>query len=70
MHVNTFDRYMAGSSQIHKLDPRVKVVFTLLFIVSNVLLPDGSWLAFLAAWVVLLATNRTAHFRIPSTIPW
>ena len=63
MHVNTFDRYMAGSSQIHKLDPRVKVVFTLLFIVSNVLLPDGSWLAFLAAWVVLLATNRTAHFR-------
>ncbi|MCA9944112.1 MAG: cobalt ECF transporter T component CbiQ [Ardenticatenaceae bacterium] len=63
MHVNTFDRYQTGSSPIHKLDPRVKVVFTLLFIISNVLLPDGRWLAFLAAWLLLLIINRTAHFR-------
>ncbi len=63
MHVNTFDRYEAGSSPLHQLDPRVKVVFTLLFIVSNVLLPDGAWLAFVAAWLILLLVNRTAHFR-------
>ena len=63
MHVNTFDRYEAGSSALHQLDPRVKVVFTLLFIVSNVLLPDGAWFAFLAAWLILLVANRTAHFR-------
>jgi cobalt/nickel transport system permease protein len=63
MHINTFDRYEAGSSPLHQLDPRVKVVFTLLFIVSNVLLPDGSWLAFLAAWLVLLFVNWSAHFR-------
>ena len=62
MHVNTFDRYLAGSSRIHQLDPRVKVVLTLLFIISNVLLPDGSWLAFLAAWLILLVANRAAHF--------
>jgi cobalt/nickel transport system permease protein len=62
MHVNTFDRYMAGSSRLHQLDPRVKVVLTLLFIVSNVLLPDGAWLAFLATWLILLVTNRTARF--------
>jgi cobalt/nickel transport system permease protein len=63
MHVNTFDRYEAGSSPLHQLDPRVKVVFTLLFIVSNVLLPDGAWLAFVAAWLILLMANRTARFR-------
>lgn len=62
MHVNTFDRYRAGSSPLHRLDPRVKVVLTLLFIVSNVLLPDGAWIAFLAAWLLLLAANRTAGF--------
>lgn len=62
MHVNTFDRYKAGTSRLHQLDPRVKVVLTLLFIVSNVLLPDGSWLIFLAAWLILLAINRSAGF--------
>ena len=62
MHVNTFDRYEAGNSLLHRLDPRVKVVFTLLFIVSNVLLPDGAWPAFAAAWLLLLVLNRAAHF--------
>ncbi|MCA9918467.1 MAG: cobalt ECF transporter T component CbiQ [Anaerolineales bacterium] len=62
MHANTFDRYLAGGSRIHHLDPRVKVVLALLFIVSNVLLPDGSWLAFLIAWLILLAINRAAQF--------
>jgi len=50
MHINTFDRYRAGKSLIHRLDPRVKVVITVLFVLSNVLLPDGAWLAFLLAW--------------------
>lgn len=58
MHANTFDRYEASESLIHRLDPRVKVVVTVLFILSNVLLPDGVWLAFLLSWgVVLLATG-------------
>jgi cobalt/nickel transport system permease protein len=63
MHVNTFDRYEAGGSLIHHLDPRVKVVVTVLFIVSNVLLPDGAWLALLLAWGLVLLTNALA--RLP-----
>ncbi len=56
MHVSTFDRYQAGSSLVHQLDPRVKVLAAILFILSNVLLPDGAWPAFAAAWgVVVLA---------------
>jgi cobalt/nickel transport system permease protein len=62
MHVSTFDRYQQGTSLIHHLDPRVKVVLTLLFIVSNVLLPDGAWIAFAAAWLILLVCNQAAHF--------
>lgn len=62
MHINTFDRYQHQESLVHHLDPRMKVVFTLLFIVSNVLLPDGAWLAFLAAWGLVWLAGRLAHF--------
>jgi cobalt/nickel transport system permease protein len=60
MHAHTLDRYQAGVSLVHRLDPRVKVLVTLLFIVSNVALPDGAWLAFLLAWLLLIASSLLA----------
>lgn len=62
MHVNSFDRYEHQESLIHRLDPRIKVVLTLLFIVSNVLLPDGAWLAFFVAWGLVWLAGHLAHF--------
>ncbi len=57
MHANAFDRYHAGQSLVHRLDPRVKVVLTVLFIVSNLLIPDGAWLGFaLALGMVVVAS--------------
>jgi cobalt/nickel transport system permease protein len=61
MHAAHIDRYEARDSLLHRLDPRVKVVVTLLFILSNVLLPDGAWLAYLAAWFFLLLAIYLAH---------
>lgn len=46
MHASAFDRYHAADSFIHGLDARVKVVATVLFILSNALLPDAAWLGF------------------------
>jgi cobalt/nickel transport system permease protein len=60
MQANALDRYQAGESFVHHLDPRVKVVVTLLFILSNVLLPDGAWLAFALAWGLILLTSVLA----------
>jgi cobalt/nickel transport system permease protein len=60
MHAHMLDRYQAGASLVHRLDPRVKVIVTILFIVSNVALPDGAWLAFLLAWALLLASSTLA----------
>jgi cobalt/nickel transport system permease protein len=60
MHANALDRYQKGESLIHRLDPRVKVVVTVLFILSNVLLPDGAWLAFVLAWGLVLLTSALA----------
>ncbi len=56
-----FDRYLHGDSLLHRLDPRVKLLLTVLFVVSNLLLPDGAWLAFLAAAGFLLLGARLAH---------
>lgn len=55
------DRYQHKDSLIHRLDPRMKVVITVLFIVSTVLLPDGAWASFLLTWGVVLATSRLAQ---------
>jgi cobalt/nickel transport system permease protein len=50
MHANPFDGYQIRSSLIHELDPRVKVVLTILMILSNALIPDGAWLSFLLSF--------------------
>lgn len=60
MHVDIFDRYQSGQSLLHSLEPRVKVVITVLFIVSNVILPDGAWLAFSLSWGIVLFASMLA----------
>lgn len=60
MHIHVLDQYQGGDSPVHHLDPRVKLVAALAFILACALTPSGSWLAFLALamlWlsVVLLA---------------
>jgi cobalt/nickel transport system permease protein len=57
MHSNAFDRYHHGRSPLHSLDPRIKVILTIAFILSNALLPDGAWLAFGLAWIFILFAN-------------
>ena len=60
MHASAFDRYQPGHSLVHQLDPRVKVVVTVLFIVSNVLLPDGSWVGFVLAFGLVLLCSKAS----------
>lgn len=57
MHADAFDRYHHGQSLVHSLDPRIKVVLTIAFILSNALLPDGAWIAFGLGWLFILSGN-------------
>jgi cobalt/nickel transport system permease protein len=57
MHASIFDRYHSGDSPVHHLDPRVKVLVAVLFILSNVLLPDGAWGAFLLSFALVLSIS-------------
>jgi cobalt/nickel transport system permease protein len=67
MHFDAFDRYHDTESFIHRLDPRVKVVVTVAFILSNALLPDGAWMAFVVSWLFLLSLNTLSNLGITFT---
>jgi cobalt/nickel transport system permease protein len=67
MHADAFDRFHDAESRLHRLDPRVKVVVTVLFILSNALLPDGAWAAFGLSWIVLLWANTTSTLGMEFT---
>lgn len=68
MHFDAFDRYHDHDSFIHRLDPRVKVLVTVIFIVSNALLPDGAWFAFGFAWLFLLLCNLLSKLGYTYTL--
>lgn len=67
MHSDAFDRYHHGHSPIHGIDPRVKVLVTIAFIISNALLPDGAWIAFALAWIFILVANVFSQLGIGFT---
>jgi cobalt/nickel transport system permease protein len=53
VHVHFLDPYRHRSSPVHRLDPRVKFVLTLAFILAVALTPTGSWpvyLLLLSSW--------------------
>jgi cobalt/nickel transport system permease protein len=68
MHFDAFDRYHETESFIHHLDPRVKVIVTVVFILSNALLPDGAWTAFAISWLFLLFVNVLSNLGITFTL--
>jgi cobalt/nickel transport system permease protein len=47
------ERYQAGDSPLHRSDPRIKVVMTLLLILGIVLTPDSAWPAYPLLWTVV-----------------
>ena len=67
MHSDAFDRYHHGHSPLHDLDPRIKVIVTVAFILSNALLPDGAWIAFGLAWLLILFANYVSGLGIRFT---
>lgn len=68
MHAHAFDQYHYQESLVHRLDPRAKVLLTVGFILSNAILPDGSWLAFALAWLILLFANEYSQLGLWFTL--
>lgn len=53
MQTSFQERYRAGDSPLHRLDPRVKVVTALALIVGVVLTPERAWPAYPLIWALL-----------------
>ena len=58
MHIHALDAYRAKASLIHRLDARLKLVLTALYILAVALTPEGVWLAYVAlALLTLIAAT-------------
>lgn len=65
MHIHVLDQYRHAESPVHRLDPRVKLVAALAFILACALTPDGAWLAFAALGLLWLAVTLVADVSVP-----
>lgn len=59
------DQYRHDQTPIHHLDARVKVVLTLLFILTVSLTPFGAFGAYGALWLFILVVTRWARIELP-----
>ena len=67
MNLTLRERYQPGSSPLHRLDPRVKVVITLALIVGVVMTPEHAWPAYPLLWALigtLAATGQIGVLRL------
>ncbi len=65
MHISILDVFHPRQSRIHGLDPRVKLLGSLLIILTAVLLPEGAWLSqgILFGLIILLSSaSRLGSF--------
>jgi cobalt/nickel transport system permease protein len=61
MHFDLTDQYQPRRSFIHRLDPRVKVVGAVVFILAAGLVPVGSWAAFGVLWILSLVSSTVSR---------
>lgn len=64
MNQGILSLYQAQHSPIHHLDPRVKVILSVLLIISNGLLPEGSWLGLALTGTFLLFVAQLSRIGI------
>ncbi len=55
MHVHFLDPYRPRNSPIHRLDPRIKLILTVAFILANALVPTAAWPVYILLLAVVLS---------------
>ena len=64
MHVHFLDPYRSGQSPIHRLDPRIKLVLTLAFILTAALTPPGAWPVYILLFALALAVEILSELGV------
>lgn len=58
------EAYQPGSSSLHRLDPRVKTVMTLLLILGFLLTPERAWPAYPLLWAIVGSMAAVARLGV------
>jgi cobalt/nickel transport system permease protein len=58
------DPFRPANSPLHRMDARVKLPFTLIFILVTSTLPNSAWVAYLLLWIILLSLSSISSLGI------
>lgn len=64
MHIHFLDPYRPRPSPIHRLDPRVKFVLTLAFILTTALTPIGAWPVYILLFSMVLSVEMLSELGV------
>ena len=64
MHIHFLDPYRHGHSPIHALDPRIKLVLTLAFILVTALTPVGVWPVYILLFALVLSVEIVSELGV------
>jgi len=64
MHIHFLDPYRAGRSPIHHLDPRIKLVLALAFILVTSLTPVGVWPVYVLLFAIALSVEMLSELGV------
>jgi len=64
MHVHFLDPYRPRNSPIHRLDPRIKLVLAIFFILTNTLVPAGAWPVYLLLFALILSVELLSDLGV------
>lgn len=64
MHIHFLDPYKEGNSPVHQLDPRVKLVLVLAFILTTALTPTGVWPVYILLLTLALSVELLSELGI------
>lgn len=65
MHIHLTDQYRRQDSAIHRLDPRTKILVTLLLILAVAFLPAGAFVAYALIYLFLLLGIWLSRIELP-----
>jgi cobalt/nickel transport system permease protein len=68
MRHNFLDRYCEGSSLVHRLDPRLKLLATLAFVLATTSTPPRAWPAFVLLAMLALAAILASHIPLAEAL--
>jgi cobalt/nickel transport system permease protein len=64
MHVHFLDPYLPRNSPIHRLDPRIKLVLAVAFILTNTLLPPGAWPFYILLFALIMSVEVLSELGV------